>query len=377
MTLSTVAPVPSDPSVPSTIIVAGQPTGWSSACDAAMSAPRPIAGTYKFSDLGVDPAIVAAAEHPTHLFVSTDGGPFAAVPVSDGPTGDNTGTGFLAAVSDGFLLGRMKFPVGGGNQVVTTNVAHSVDGKTWTDFGSLDGSIVSSGSVGGHFTVLLSDNTGRVKLVRLKDDGSGFEDVVDSSSPTAAVLAATGYQTSMGEAGFLAAFSNGGAFTSDVSVQHNGFTFHVGQGPTGMQLLKVIDDTTAVVVADGPLIQDVTTDPSIKPDKRIRWSTDGSSDITIVDDKGATVVTITGSDLFNQVNQKQQAESVKSMRILDSQDGVTWSATNVSDLVDLAKVPVIGASNLIVDKDRYIVNLLVARSDGGPADTITFVGRRG
>lgn len=64
------------------------------------------------------------------------------------------------------------------------------------------------------------------------------------------------------------------------------------------------------------------------------------------------------------------------MRILDSQDRVTWSATNVSDLVDLSKVPVIAVSNLIVDKDRYIVNLLVVRTDGGPADTITFVGRR-
>jgi ABC-type cobalamin/Fe3+-siderophores transport system ATPase subunit len=89
------------------------------------------------------------------------------------------------------------------------------------------------------------------------------------------------------------------------------------------------------------------------------------------------VTSMNSNDLFTQVSQQQQAEAAKSMRILDAQDGVTWSATSVSDLVDLTKVPVIGASNLIVDTDRYIVNLLVARPDGGPADTITFVGRRG
>jgi hypothetical protein len=367
------------PLTPTTISVglAISPGVLSPACEAALKGPQTIAGTYKFSDLGVDPAIIEAAQNPTHLFASTNGGPFVAAQAPNVLKDQYNSTGFLTAVADGFLLGRTSYTVDGvGTQVTTTNVVHSVDGKTWTDFGSFNGQAISSGEVGGNFTMVVSDNLGGIKLMRLKGDGSGFEDVADSSSPTSAALALMGYQTSIGEAGFLSSISSAGMFT-DVSMKHIGFTFLVTQSPpTGIQNLKVTEDATGTVVADGPLLPDEQVDPNIKRDKRIQWSNDGASNITIVDDRGKTVVSIGISDLFNQINQQQQAEATKSMRILDSQDGLTWSATNVSDLVDLAKVPVIGASNLIVDKDRYIVNLLVARTDGGPADTITFVGRR-
>jgi hypothetical protein len=361
----------------STVPLAVGPGVVSPACEAAMKAPQTIAGTYKFSDLGVDPAIIEAAQNPAHLFVSTNGGPFVAVQAPNVLTGQFNSTGFLTSVADGFLLGRTTYRVDGiGNQVTTSSVVRSVDGTTWKDFGSFNGQAISYGGVSGAFTMVVSDNLGGIKLMRLKGDGSGFEDVADSSSPTSAALALMGYQTSIGEAGFLSSISSAGMFT-DVSVKHIGFTFLVTQSPTtGMQQIKVTEDASGTVVADGPLVPDEQVDPNIKRDKRIQWSNDGASNITIVDDKGKTVVSIGISDLFNQINQQQQAEATKSMRILDSQDGVTWSATNVSDLVDLAKVPVIGASNLIVDKDRYIVNLLVARTDGGPADTITFVGRR-
>jgi hypothetical protein len=387
-TFATTPPVPTtavvDTSVvesgasPTTLPAIGAPTSLSPACMAALSAPPPIAGTYKFSDLGVDPAIAAVAQNPTQLFASTGGGPFESVPAPAGLSGQNTGPAFLTSVAAGFLLGRINYPTGeDGNQVPVTNILHSADGKVWTDFGSLHGQVVSSGVTEGRFTVVVSDEKGGTRLVRLKSDRSGFEDVSDSSSPTSTLLANMGYQTAIGEAGFVAVFSNPWMFTG-VSVNHEGFTFLVNQNPTtGTQQVKVTNDATGAVVAEGPLQPEDKSDPSLKFDKHIKWSADSQSDITIVDDKGATVVSIGVSDLFNQINLKQQAEATKSMRILDSQDGVTWSATNVSDLVDLAKVPVIAASNLIVDKDRYIVNLLVARTDGGPADTITFVGRRG
>jgi hypothetical protein len=362
----------------STVPLAISPGGLSPTCEAALKGPQTIAGTYKFSDVGVDPAIIEAAQNPTHLFASTNGGPFVTVKAPDTVSGLYSGTGFLAAVANGFVMGRTNYKVDEiGNQVTTTNVVRSLDGKIWTDLGSFNGQAISLGEVGGEFTMVVSDNLGGVKLMRLKNDGPGFEDVADSSSPTSAALAMMGYQTSIGEAGFLSAISNAGVFT-DVSVNHIGFTFLVTQSPTtGIQNLKVTQDATGTVVVDGPLVPDEQVDPNIKRDTRIHWSNDGASNITIVDDKGTTVVAIGISDLFNQINVQQQAEATKSMRILDSQDGVTWSATNVSDLVDLAKVRVIAASNLIVDKDRYIVNLLVARTDGGPADTITFVGRRG
>jgi hypothetical protein len=368
----------SGPAVSETVAAATTvPTGLSPSCEAALTAPPPIAATYKFSELGVDPAIVAAAQNPTHLFVSTSGGPFESVQGPAGPSGQNAGGGFLTSVADGFLLGSTTVSFGVGGQVITTKVVHSSDAKTWTDFGLFDGQVISSGTPGGLFTMVVSDYKGGVKLVRLKGDGSGFEDAADSSNPTSIALAAMGYQSLIGDAGFLSVFSNQMAFI-DASVKHNGFTFLVTQSPnTGMQQLKVTEDATGSVVADGALIQDGQADSTMKVDKRIKWPIDGPVDITIVDDNGKTVVTINYGDLFTQISQQQQAEATKSMRILDSQDGVTWSATNVSDLVDLTKVPVIGASNLIVDKDRYIVNLLVARSDGGPADTITFVGRRG
>jgi hypothetical protein len=382
------ATIPPAPTAPATTVVAVTdsngaapstvPPGLSPACEAALAAPPVVASIYKFADVGVDPALVAAIQNPIHLYASTGGGPFVVVEAPDALGGQNTGTGFLTPVADGFLLSRTKYPNGaGGIQVVTTNIVHSTDGKTWTDFGSFNGQVVSSGVTGGHFTMVVNDEKG-TKLVRLKNDGSGFEDVSDSSSPTSAALATMGYGMSIGDAGYLAAFYNGGPFTPAVSVKHNGYTFLVTQDPTtGMQRIKVTEDATGTVVADGPLSPEDKSDPNLKLDKHIKWSADSQTDISIVDDNNKTLVSIGVSDLFNQISQQQQAEATKSMRILDSQDGVTWAATSVSDLVDLTKVPVIGASNLIVDKDRYIVNLLVARTDGGPADTITFVGRRG
>jgi hypothetical protein len=372
---TSVPAAPVDTAAPTTI----PPSGISPACEAALNAPPAIAGTYRFSDLGVDPSIIVAMKNPVHLFASTGGGPFTSVQAPDALNSQNSGTSFLTSVSDGFLIGRIKYPSGGsGNQIATTGVVHSPDGKTWTDFGEVNGQVLSSGVTGGHFTLVVNDEKG-TRLVQLKGDGTGFEDVVNSSSPTTSALSMTGAQMTIGDAGYLAAFANdGGPFMPAVTVQHSRFTFLVTQDPkTGMQQVKVTEDATGSVVADGPLSPDEKSDPSLKLDKHIKWSVDSQSDITIVDDNGKTLVSIGVSNLFNQISQQQQAESVKSMRILDSQDGITWSATSISDLVDLTKVPVIGASNLIVDKDRYIVNLLVARTDGGPADTITFVGRRG
>jgi hypothetical protein len=365
-------------STPTTLPAAGTPGVMSPECEAGMQAPQPVAGTYKFADLGVDPAIVAAAQNPVHLFASTNGEPFVSVQTPDTVRGLYNSTGFLTSVTDGVLVGRTSYVNDAvGSQVVTTNVVQSVDGKTWTDFGSINGQAVSSGEVDGRFTMVVTDNRGSAKLVRLKNDGSGLEDVSDSSSPTAAALATLGYQTTMGGAGFLAIFANQWMFTG-VSVKHRGFTFLVTQNPsTGIQQVKVTEDATGAVVADGSLAPAEKSDPNLKLDKHIKWLSDSQTDISIVDDSGKTLVSIGVADLINQVSQLQLAETTKGMRILDSQDGATWAATNVSDLVDLTKVPVIGSSNLIVDKDRYIVNLLVARTDGGPADTITFVGRRG
>jgi hypothetical protein len=384
-TLATL-PAPAVPTTTTVLAVGGPavstPISSSQDCEAATRAPRTIVGTYKFSDLGIDPALVAASQNPAHLFASTNGGPFGSVQAPSfmgeqlGPFGP--GTGFLASVTDGFLLGLATSSIDSlGNQLTTTNVAHSADAKTWTDLGSFNGLVTSSGVIGGRFTMVVADERGGVKLKQLKRDGAGIEDVSDSSSPTAAALSTIVYQTAIGGAGYLGIFSN--PWTSaEAVVKHNGFTFQVGQDPNnGIQHLKVTEDATGAVVADGAMVADGQADASMKVDKRIKWPIDGPVDITIVDEKGRSVVSINYGDLITQVSQQQQAEVAKSIRILDSQDGVNWSATSVSDLVDLAKVPVIGSSNLIVDKDRYIVNLLVARTDGGPADTITFVGRRG
>jgi hypothetical protein len=113
------------------------PGALSSDCEAALSAPRPVAATYKFSDLGVDPAVVAEARNPTHVFASTNGGPFVSVQAPNAMSGQYNGTGFLTSVADGFLIGRTTYKIDGvGYQVSTTSVVHSADGNAWADFGS-------------------------------------------------------------------------------------------------------------------------------------------------------------------------------------------------------------------------------------------------
>jgi hypothetical protein len=70
-----------------------------------------------------------------------------------------------------------------------------------------------------------------------------------------------------------------------------------------------------------------------------------------------------------------QDQYARRTRILDSVDGRTYSQTIVDDLIGTDQ-KIQGVSNVIVDKDRYVITVQVKRPDVGPPDTITFVGRR-
>jgi hypothetical protein len=73
----------------------------------------------------------------------------------------------------------------------------------------------------------------------------------------------------------------------------------------------------------------------------------------------------------------QQTYFAKAIQIVDSVDGIEWTRTKLSDLINIEAEKVTGVSNLVVDKDRFIVSVRLAPTDSkNPPKTVTFVGRR-
>jgi hypothetical protein len=88
------------------------------------------------------------------------------------------------------------------------------------------------------------------------------------------------------------------------------------------------------------------------------------------------VSTVRLEDIWHRLSWASQASYAKSLQILDSPDGKTWTSSKLSDLIDLNVDQVISVGNIIVDKDKYIVNLSIAPQTGSIPKTITLVGRR-
>jgi hypothetical protein len=112
-----------------------------------------------------------------------------------------------------------------------------------------------------------------------------------------------------------------------------------------------------------------STDPYYAANNSPNQPTIGGAGFLTLLPPGSTLVQTTNPDDFSD-------QFARRTRILDSADGHTYSQTVVGDLIGTDQ-KILGVSNVIVDKDRYIVNVLVKRADGGPPDTIVLVGRRG
>jgi hypothetical protein len=341
--------------VASTVVASNDvPVVVSKECQALFDAPPTVAATFTLAELGVDPVVIAQAGTRTHLFVSTAGSPFTEVllPESRVPvTLEGSGGSTLLAYDDGFLVTRGQI---NGAQA-TTEVLLSADGKTWQAGESVDGVVTSIGLVAGRPTLSLQSPQERSapEIMAINPDGTVqtlglWPHPVDDYAGGTDVLA-------FGGAGVIGVAGTRANPHEPQSVELNGNTFTMTNTETG-SFLRVVDTASGEVLIDRLPAQDQT--------------------ITIPAHGNVKASTVRLEDIWVRIGWASQASYAMSLQILDSPDGKTWTSTKLSDLIDLNVDQVISVGNIIVDKDKYIVNLSIAPQTGSIPKTITLVGRR-
>jgi hypothetical protein len=330
------------------------PPEMSQQCQALFNAPQKVAATYSLTELGVDPLVIANAGTRTHVFVSTAGSAFAEVSLPPSRVeGSFNGSGgsILLSYDDGFLLARGHV-VGNG---VTTELLLSADGRAWESGESVDAAISSFGVSDGRPILVLQRpvDTSAPEVVAIAADGS-IERRGSWPHPV------NGYQGGtdtvvVGGAGVIGVAGTRSNPEESQSVDFNGNTFTMTNTETG-SFLRVVDTASGEVLIDRLPAQDQA--------------------ITIPAHGNVKASTVRLEDIWVRISWASQASYVKSLQILDSPDGKTWTSTKLSELIDLKVDQVISVGNIIVDKDKYIVNLSIAPQTGSIPKTITLVGRR-
>jgi hypothetical protein len=377
-------PVTSDSTVPPPVTASttayraqdpgyGVPSGALSAeCAQLLSQPKPtpVIGRYRLTDLGVDPIVAAQVGSRVHLFASDDGvsfeevaGPGAAFLSNGGSNG-----GALVASSDGFDI-VVSHP----DPTQSSEVLHSVDGRSWTPVGRFENAYVQGlGSYAGRTVVMLQKNDPANGMMQSQELLSVSTDgLTPIPLPDLGLALSTGRPVSMGESGFatVANLDLLGFGMQEVRFTIDGYGFTTTNEPAGQRV--------KVVAPDGSLVAD---DVMGFGRGHIVQSNDGG--ITITNESGKVRLTLSGERYGQAMNLATLRRQAQASVLLTSPDGAAWSATKLSDLVDLNTVPALGITNVIVDKDRIIVTVMVDNPngivvDGARApDTITFVGRR-
>ena len=91
----------------------------------------------------------------------------------------------------------------------------------------------------------------------------------------------------------------------------------------------------------------------------------------------STARTIPMRDFFEAMDRALAASVARSLVIVDSPDGSTWTVTRLADLVDLAAESINDVSKVIVGADRIIVTVRTRRQSPDEIPrTIAFVARR-
>jgi hypothetical protein len=342
--------------IASTIVPgADSPRSVSKECEALFNAPPNVAATYTLAELGIDPAVIAQVGTRAHAFVSTSGSPFAEVvlpeprvPVSvDGGGGTS-----LLSYGDGFLMTQGQ---AAGNEI-TTELLLSSDGRTWQAGESLSGYVTTTGVTDGRPTMVVQRQADGAapEIVSVNADGS----VEHRGSWPHPVSGFDGgnEMVFVGPAGAIGVAGTRTDQSVPQSVDFNGVRFTMTSTDTG-QFISATDPAAGTVLLDRVPLQDVQT--LLIPAHGNMEAFKAPLDVILA-----------------RMSWGTQASYVKSLQILDSPDGKTWTSTKLSDLIDLNLDQVISVGNIIVDKDRFIVNLSVAPQTGSVPTTVTLVGRR-
>lgn len=124
---------------------------------------------YTWDELGLDPELQELVGGRTFVYSSHDGGPFerSAVPSELSGYGSQ-----LIRVDDGYRLFLGSHAEGSS----TTQVLRSSDGRTWADGGTVPGSPMSAGAIGGRAAVALFTDDGS-SVVRVEQAGGTWSNL--------------------------------------------------------------------------------------------------------------------------------------------------------------------------------------------------------
>jgi hypothetical protein len=366
-------------------------------CQALFNAPPTIAATYSFTDLGVDPSVVAQLGDRTHVFSSTNGGPFTEIALPGTAAASSLGSAGpvqLFGSDQGFIFARPVFtPPSSGSPNLgkmagfETQLFTSNDGRSWKAAAPFGGQVVSLGKVGGKVVAAIQSFTtdaattspGAATLATIAADGALTPVPADAG---VLQFAAYGQPFAMGESGMALVYGGEqGVDPNKTSFVIDGLVFTFAYGDQGPRVTVTDPTTKEVLVADQPLEQgsvtqiDATMVASATTIPAEKFP--GQQPVVIPAHNGIAAKTIALDEIYRQQGIAYQMAVARNLQILDSTDGAKWSTTKLSDVIDVDAEHVLNVSKVIVDKDKIIVNVIVSPTTGTIPRTITFVARRG
>jgi LysM domain len=357
-TLSAPTAFPTIPIAPYGAPTDGPIPSISPECQRILNAPPVVARTIKLVDLGVDPAVVAQIGDRKHVFVSQNGGAFEEVSMPADPTIDVTtgwgGRGLRVVTdNDGFtiLLPRPS------ERVQQNLVYRSADGRAWNAPVVLDGQLQSFGVINGVSTAIVGGADESSTPASVVTFETREKRVAATDSRVTATFLAGNRPPAVGDAGMLTAVAASTGLAADVDFDLDGLRF----------IAHLNSDHTERVIN----VVDIATGKTLATDQPI----DRSPVVEMQFGSGSAKRTISAERFYGSFAAASAAAATKSIQILDSVDGVSWSTTRLSDLIDIDAEKVTFVSNVLVDHDRLIISVHAVGSTDVPK-TVTFVGRR-
>ena len=315
-----------------------------------------VAATYKLSDSSLDPKVINALQHPIRIFVSTSGGPFEEVSLPTHP--DSVIPMFTD--SHGFVI------IAASLKGTTSDVLRSADGRNWRKIGEMNGFGCRVRSNNGITIISSVQDNGDVAFSQLTTDGMAVMPTTTRFASTPTIDTSSFIADSMDGNSVSRVGSQGLSQDALGPVHLNGLTFSraaVRYTQQPGQLIDIVDDATN---------NRFSYDPAAST-QAARLRIDGGN-LIVLDAAGGVQLTIDQADLDQKLANAEREAQLRGTSIFDSADrGTSWSATKLTDIVDISKVAEI--NNLIVVKDRYILTVRLVNPDGSLAYQ-TFIGQR-
>ena len=318
-----------------------------------------------WSDLGVDPAAIAAMFTP-RVFVSTDGENFVEGTFPALPDSYQMGQIDISAIDSGYIATAQLYdPLGGAS---LSKLYTSADGMTWSESDMPAGqynvvSVLTDGTIVAFgydlispkpFTAVSTDGVewSKVSLASLIDptDGSSAQlNVLLSGAGPGGITVVAGVDV-------------------DAAVEAGGLSID----KDGVRLTMTESRSQAMTATDIATGEELGRwDGRTPPDSAAKLGYDNDGNIRLLAPDGTVRVTFSSADL--QTLYDQQGTYPPKTVVLHSADGFNWSRDDVGPIVGFDSF---GSSRVQVTNDNVLVSLVDAnsRDAAGLAKTVVLVG---